>query len=314
MRWLIGCVLVLTLATQARAADLLLYTSQPPHDAELLISAFEKANPNIHAHFVRDGTTQLMSRLQAEFTAGAPRPDVLLIADAMSMQALKEENRLMADSDADVSGLPADTYDPGRTYFGTKLITTGIMVHTGAPPVTSWQDLLSPAARNQVVLPSPLYSGAAMIFAGTMGEAYMRGLAKNGAVPVAGNGQVLTEVAGGQRRYGIGVDFMALNAKKQGSPVDFVFPKDGVTAVTEPVAILRTAHDVAAAKAFVGFIISESGQRFEASQGYLPIRADVPAPQGFPPRAQIHLMHTDVPALVKDQAKVRSAFIDAFGG
>ena len=45
------------------------------------------------------------------------------------------------------------------------------MVHTGAPPVTSWQDLLSPAARNQVVLPSPLYSGAAMIFAGTMGEA-----------------------------------------------------------------------------------------------------------------------------------------------
>lgn len=314
MRCLLACVLFLTFAAQSRAADLLLYTSQPPHDAELLIAAFEKANPDIHVRFVRDGTTQLMSRLQAEFTAGAPRPDVLLIADATSMQALKQQNRLSADQDADVRGLPAETYDPDRTYFGTKLITTGIMVHHGAPPVTSWQDLLSPGAHNQVVLPSPLYSGAAMIFAGTMGEAYMRGLAKNGAVPVAGNGQVLTEVAGGQRRYGIGVDFMALNAKKQGSPVDFVFPKDGVTAVTEPVAIMRTARDVAAAKAFVAFLISEAGQRFEASQGYLSIRADVPPPPGFPPRDQIKLMPTDIPALVKDQPKVRAAFIDAFGG
>ena len=87
-----------------------------------------------------------------------------------------------------------------------------------------------------------------------------------------------------------------------------------MTAVTEPVAILRTAHDISAAKAFVAFMISEAGQRFEASQGYLPIRAYVPAPPGFPPRDQIHLMHTDVPTLVKDQAKVRSAFIDAFGG
>lgn len=314
MRWLVACALILAFAAPVRAADLLLYTSQPPHDAELLIAAFEKANPTIHARFVRDGTTQLMSRLQAEFIAGVPRPDVLLIADAMSMQALKEQNRLQPDQDADVGGLPAETYDPDRTYFGTKLITTGIMVHTGAPSVTSWQDLLLPAARNQVVLPSPLYSGAAMIFAGTMGATYMRGLARNGAAPVAGNGQVLTDVAGSQRRYGIGVDFMALNAKKQGSPVDFIFPKEGVTAVTEPVAILRTAHDVAAAKAFVAFMISEAGQRFEASQGYLPIRSDVPAPPGFPSRDQIKLMHTDVPMLVKDQAKVRSAFIDAFGG
>lgn len=314
MRILLTCAVLLTLAAQARAADLMLYTSQPPHDAEQLIAAFEKANPDIHVRFVRDGTTQLMSRLQAEFTAGAPRPDVLLIADAMSMQALKQQNRLMADQDADVTGLPPETYDPDRTYFGTKMIATGIMVHAGAPPVSSWQDLLGSGAHDQVVLPSPLYSGAALIFAGTMGSTYMSALAKNGAVPVAGNGQVLTQVAGGQHQYGIGVDFMALNAKRKGSPVDFVYPKEGVTVVTEPVAILRTAHDVPAAKAFVAFMISNAGQTFEASQGYLPIRSDVPAPPGFPSRDTIKLMHTDIPALVKDQAKVRQSFIDAFGG
>jgi hypothetical protein len=40
--------------------------------------------------------------------------------------------------------------------------------------------------------------------------------------------------------YGIIIDFMPLNAAADGSPMAFVFPDEGVTAVTEPVAILST--------------------------------------------------------------------------
>jgi iron(III) transport system substrate-binding protein len=49
----------------------------------------------------------------------------------------------------------------------------------------SWQDLVSPAAKGQVVLPSPLYSGAAAIHMGALsddpalGEGYYASLAKN---------------------------------------------------------------------------------------------------------------------------------------
>ncbi len=311
---LAGLVLLASGARAQPAEKLVLYTSEPPRDAELLVAAFRKVQPSIDVRFIRDGTTELMARLQAEFAAGSPKPDVLLIADAMSMAALKEQNRLMADPDADVSGLPQAAYDPDRMYFGTKLIATEIMFHAGAAKLDSWNDLLGKAAHDQTVLPSPLYSGAAMIFAGTMGTAYMDGLSKNGAVAVAGNGQVLAQVAGGQRQYGIIVDFMALNAKKNGSPVDFVYPREGVTVITEPVAILKTAHDVPAAKAFVSFLISDQGQRFEASQGYLPVRADVPAPPGFPARDTIKLMTPDISRLVKEQGKIKQEFIDAFGG
>ena len=316
MRVVAGLVLgLLVLAGSARANEhLLLYTSQPPHDAEQTIAAFHKANPSIDVSFIRDGTSQIMTRLQAEFAAGAPKPDVLLIADAMSMEALKEQNRLLPDPDADVKDLPQAAYDPDRTYFGTKFIATGIMYHTGAPQPDSWQDLLGKPAHDQTVLPSPLYSGAAMIFAGTMGTTYLDGLAKDGATAVAGNGQVLTQVAGGQRQYGIVVDFMALRAKEQGSPVDFVYPKEGVTVVTEPVAILKTAHDIPAAKAFVSFLISKQGQQFAASQGYLPIRADVPAPPGFPPRNTIKLLNPNIPQILKDQTAIQQHFTNAFGG
>ncbi|MGH7152955.1 MAG: ABC transporter substrate-binding protein, partial [Acetobacteraceae bacterium] len=299
---------------------LVLYTSEPPHDAARTVAAFRKTAPGVTVSFIRDGTTQVMARLEAEFAAGAPRPDVLLIADAMTMERLKQQKRLMADKDAKVDGLPAGAYDPDRTYFGTKFITTGIVYNTKAKRPESWHELLAPEMRDEVVLPSPLYSGAALIFMGTLagvpglGLPYFAALAKNGAVAVAGNGQVLTQVAGGQRQYGIVVDFMALNARRAGSPVDFVFPKEGVTAVTEPVAILATAHNVPAAKAFVAFLLSEAGQRFAASEGYLPMRADVPAPPGFPPRDQIKILPAPVGTILKNGTMYLRQFSDEFGG
>ncbi len=221
---------------------------------------------------------------------------------------------------ADVAGLPPASYDPDRTYFGTKFITTGIVYHDGAKPPQGWHDLLDKNARNQVVLPSPLYSGAAAIFMGTLaalpdlGLPYFHALAQNGAVAVAGNGQVLTEVAGGQKQYGVLVDFMALNAKAAGSPVNFVFPRNGVTVVTEPVAILASAHNVPAAKAFVDFLLSAAGQRFAASRGYLPMRADVPAPPGFPPRSQIKILPPPMAAIMQNEQADLHHFAGDFGG
>jgi iron(III) transport system substrate-binding protein len=305
---------------QPPSGRLVLYTSQPPHDAQHTVDAFRHATPGVEVSFIRDGTTQLMSRLEAEFAAGAPRPDVLLIADAMTMQRLKQENRLLRYPDAPVQGLPQSAYDPDRTYFGTKFITTGIIYNTKAPRPASWNDLLSPAARGQVVLPSPLYSGAAMIFMGTLadlpglGLGWFDALSRNGAVAVQGNGQVLTQVAGGEKLYGVIVDFMALNAKRAGSPVDFVFPREGVSVVTEPVAILKTAHNLPAAKAFVDFLLSPAGQRFAASQGYLPMRSDIPAPPGFPPRNEIRVLPPPIAEILQQSTTYLHRFADDFGG
>ena len=54
--------------------------------------------------------------------------------------------------------------DAGRAYFGTKLITTGMMHHVRAPfAPRRWADLLEARARNQVAMPSPAVSGAAAI-------------------------------------------------------------------------------------------------------------------------------------------------------
>lgn len=305
---------------QAVSGKLILYTSQPQADATATIAAFRKTAPGVDMEFVRDGTTQIMARLRAEFAAGAPQPDLLLIADAMSMEALKAEGRLLPYPQAVVAGAPEGAVDPDRAYFATKFITTGIIYNTKAPRPERWSDLLKPQAKGQVVMPSPLVSGAAAIHMGTLaavpglGLEFYRKLSDAGAVSVQGNGQVRSQVAGGQKLYGVIVDFMALNAKKEGSPVDFVFPIDGVSVVTEPVAILRTAKNPVAARAFIDWVLSVEGQRFAASQGYMPARADVPPPETFPARDAVKMLSPPIADILRDDAKNKRLFSDLFGG
>jgi iron(III) transport system substrate-binding protein len=307
-------------AQQAPSGRLTLYTSQPQADAQATIDAFRRVYPNVEVTFTRDGTTQLMNRLQAEFVAGNPQPDVLLIADAMTMEALKRENRLQPYPGARVDGLPQGSHDAEKTYFATKLITTGIVYNRAAPmKPESWADLLKPEARGQVLMPSPLFSGAAAIHMGAivrqqgLGWAWFEGLKANGAQAARGNPAVLEAVAGGQKLYGVIVDFMAIRARERGSPVEFVFPREGATFVTEPVAILRSARNVPAARAFVDFVLSADGQSLAAQQGMLPALAEVRPPQGFPSLATVRLMPAPVADLLRTDEGDKERFADLFG-
>ncbi|WP_258187741.1 ABC transporter substrate-binding protein [Trinickia symbiotica] len=309
-------------AGYAQAADdaLVLYTSQPTADAQTTVDAFRKVHPEVRVEWVRDGTSQLMTRLEAEIAAGVTKPDVLLIADSLTMQALKQKG-LLQPYLSDERGQYAPTlYDKEGYYYGTKLITTGIAYNTGSPfKPSSWNDLTRPEVKNQVTLPSPLYSGAAMIHLAALsanpqlGWAYYEKLKANGASAQGGNGGVLSAIASGAKICGMLVDFMAIREKAKGAPIEFVFPKEGVSVVTEPVAILKQARHVQAARAFVDFLLSKDGQKLVLSQGYIPALASLPVPPGFPSRDQIKPLPVD-PARALAAAETNKARFNALFG
>jgi hypothetical protein len=89
-------------AAQAPGGKLVLYTSQPERDAAQTVAAFKKAQPGVEVDVFRSGTTEVMGKLAAEFAAGAPRADVLLLADAATMEALKKDGRLLAYREAKI--------------------------------------------------------------------------------------------------------------------------------------------------------------------------------------------------------------------
>lgn len=308
-----------TTPTKAAEGKLVLYTSQPNTDAQQTIDAFRALHPKVEISFVRDGTPRVMAKLRAEFEAGAPQADVLLIADSVTMEGLKAEGRLLAYDKADLAAYPAGIHDPQKSWFATKLITTGIIYNTKAPlKPASWADLAKPEAKNLVAMPSPLNSGAALIHTMTLtgnlpgGWSYYEKLQANGALAAGGNGDILRQVATGEKLYGMIVDFMPIREKAKGAPVEFVFPSEGVSAVSEPVAILKTTRNPDAAKAFVDFLISKDGQALALKQGYIAAHPDVALPAGYPARTTIRLLPFDAAAALAGETAARKRFSAIF--
>lgn len=317
--------LVLSLALAAlplaaSAETLKLYTSQPNEDAQKTVDAFEAAHPGVDVEWVRDGTTQLMARLAAEMEAGAGVPDVLLIADTVTLEGMAQEGKLAAYKSPEAAAYDPALVSPDGFYHSTKLITTGIVYNTGAAAVpASWADLTKPEYKGMVAMPSPLYSGAALIHLATLtgdpalGWSYYEGLAANEAQADGGNGGVFKAVAAGEKPYGVLVDYMALRAKAEGSPVDFVFPTEGVTYVTEPVAIMADAANRADAENFVDFVLSEEGQNLVVQMGYIPARNGIASPEGFPAREDLKLMAFDPARTLAETEANKARFAEVFG-
>ncbi|WP_281976900.1 ABC transporter substrate-binding protein [Pseudorhizobium flavum] len=307
------------LAGAVEAADLVIYTSQPNEDAQATVDGFKAANPGLEVEWVRDGTPKIMAKLMAEIEAGNPVADVLLIADTVTLERMKQAGQLLAYKSPEAKNLDASLYDADGHYYSTKLITTGIMYNTqaGMKPA-SWKDLAKPEAKGLVAMPSPMTSGAALIHAQTLtgvdglGWDYYRQLKDNGAIAAGGNGAVLKSVASGEKAYGVVVDYLPIREKAKGAPVDFVFPEEGVSAVTEPVAILSSTKHEEAAKKFIDYILSDEGQKVQLDLGYIPAHSGLGVPAGFPPREEIKVLPLNAADALKNSEQDLKSFSDIF--
>ena len=306
----------------AQDGTITVYTSQPTEQMEAVIAAFNEEHPDVTVDLFRSGTTEVMTRLQSEIAAGEVQADVVLIADAVAMTQLKNQGQLHTYENAPVANLPESVVDPDMTFFGTKLITTGIVYNTDlvddAP--SSWADLTDPDVASGLIMPSPLYSGAAVIHVGTvvqqpeLGWDFYETLADNGAIAGQGNGSVIEAVARGEKPYGIIIEYMALNAKADGSPVEFVFPEEGVSSITQPIAIIESADNLEAAQAFVDWQLSETAQEHSVAQGYFPIYNGVQAPEGYPQVSELTILAADPSAMLEADEDNKRNFADLFGG
>ena len=179
--------------------------------------------------------------------------------------------------------------------------------------------LVAAEAKGLVTMPSPLTSGAAVIRIAALtadpefGWSYFEQLAANGVVPQGGNGAIFTAVAPGREAVRHGHRLSADPRGGKGLAGDVRVPAEGVSAVTEPVAIFSTTSNPEAAKAFVDFLLSEEGQELAASQGDPAALPAVAPPPGFPPRDEIVLMDFDPAAALANEKADKDRFVELFG-
>ena len=317
-----------TATTQAEAAqpvqalkgEATIYTSQPEADIQALLEAFNKKQPDIKINVFRSGTEEVISKILAEKQANSILADLLLVADSATFESLKAQDLLMSYKSPELEGISSDYYDADNTYAGTKVISTGIIVNTDLikKEITALTDLTSPDLKDQLIMPSPLYSGAAaynlgvITRTGGLGWEFYESLKANGVKVDQGNGAIQKAVVGGQKGLGIIVDYMALRSKAEGAPVEFIYPREGSLSVTEPIGIIKGTKKEDLAKAFVDFILSADGQKATAEIGYTPIKSGVEPPKGFKSIDEIKNLTYDLGELVKTRNDDKDKFSKMF--
>lgn len=297
------------------------YTSQPDADAQALVDAFREQNPEVDISIFRSGTEEVVSKIQAENQGGNIQADVLLVADSVTFENFKSEELLLAYESPEAESIDEAFVDPDGTYAGTKIMATGLVVNTNEVTEipTSWKALTDTSTSDQAVMPSPLYSGAAAYNLGVMtrqdgmGWEFYEALRANDITITQGNGAVLESVATGDKNYGVIVDYLAARAKTEGSPVELVYPEEGVPVITEPVGIMANTENEDASKAFVDFILSEEGQQLASEQGYTPIREGVDAPEGLKTLDEMTILDAEAVELLETRDEDKAKFGQIFG-
>jgi iron(III) transport system substrate-binding protein len=315
------CTAALFLCGPASAASqLVLYTSQIDEDVEGLLGAFNSKYPDIEVLVFRSGTEEVISKVMAEKMTGEVKADVLLLADSVTFDVLKNEKVLAPYRSPELSAIPSRFADKDGMYSGTKVLATVLIFNTNKVkiPPDSWKIMTDAAAKGDTFIASPLYSGAAAYQLGVLirtdgfGWQYYEALKAAGASVGKGNGGVVTAVAGGEKAYGLVVDYMALRARAKGSPVDFAYPKEGVTIVTEPIAIVNKKDINPNARIFVDFVLSEGGQKLVASQGYIPVRTGIKAPDGLKSAGDLKILDFDPAILARERETDKKKFAEIF--
>ena len=284
----------LGLASMAAAGELSIYYASSRDLFEPVVQAFAASRPDIKVSSFRQPTEELMATVELEIRAGKPRADVIVCAPTQLLGLQQQYKALERFTPKDLEKIKKELRDPEMLLTPTGLNLSLIQYNTkritGADIPKKFTDLLNPKFNNQIVLSDPRSSGTAhnhiwfltKYMAETQGEppygwSFYRELRKLNAKYVASNGTVRAMVQTGERSLGLQNLDDAMKSIASGEPASFVLAQEGSTAMINAASLVKGSKNLAEAKAFVDFMLTEKGQDMMTKlSGYIPVRTDSP--------------------------------------
>src|SRR6476469_3058926 len=165
---------------------------------------------------------------------------------------------------------PADHKDADGMFASFRVSLSPIAYNTDlvkreeAPK--SFADLLDPKWAGKIVKAHPSYSGTALTatfkIARDIGWDYLEKLAKQRVMQVQSSTEPPKKLALGERAImADGNEYVLLVMKKEGNPVEPIYPKEGSPLIISPSAIMKNAPHPNAAKLFQNYLFSLEGQQ-----------------------------------------------------
>jgi len=270
---------------------------------QAMAQAFE-ARSDLKINYVRLAAGEALTRLRA--SKDNPEFDVYFGGPADGYVALKNEGLLQPYLSPASARVAEQLKDKDGYWTGAYVGVIGFcankeaLARLGVNPPQSWQDILDPKLKGQVVLPHPATSGTAYtaiwtlvtLNAGDQNAAfdYFKLLHTN-VFSYTRSGVTSGEMAvKGEPALTITFTHSCYAAIKEGIPEPVVtLPVEGTGYEIGGLAIMSNARNVAAAKTYVDFVLSAEGQTvpYGVQSFVLPTNPEAPVSDKAPSQAKL---------------------------
>ncbi len=257
--------------------------------------------------FLRASTGELVNRVIAE--KDSPQADVLLGgASSYHIQADKT-GALEPYFSKNAERLPSYAVAENHTWTGFCVLSLGIGVNTkrfaekfpDSDMPKTWEDLLNPRFKGEIVLTNPVASSTAYLFVQNQlqrlgwdgGWDYLFALAPLvGQFPDSGSAPAKLLGTG---EYALGVSYLHAIEKyrAQGFPLTAIAPPDSVGDV-DCISIMKNTKRLNWARAFVDFMLSKEAQELMSSLDFtVPVNPAAVGAKGSVPLSELDLIDYD---------------------
>ncbi len=282
-------------SAQALEKELVVYSTIFAEYADKMKAEFEKLYPGVKVHVINPGGTEAMiKKLEAE--KGNPQADVMHSGDSANYLYAKRQGLLQPYAPVVPNFQPSMTVgsstlalsDKDNYFHVFNMMFTGIMYNEDVvrekkfPLPKNFKDLGNPVYKGFVMSANPLKSSTAVTNIMATYQMYGNKVWEiwdsiNKNVPYYSNSSssIYTLTEKGEFAFTIGLSRPALVSKKNGNPVDFIFPEDGAQVADNAMGIVAGAKHPNLAKKFIEFILSDQMQKFGADYLYIPVKKGV---------------------------------------
>jgi iron(III) transport system substrate-binding protein len=300
------------------------YTSVEVQVGEQIAKAFEAKFPGIAVQVERSGSERIFQRLGQERSSRVYAADVVSTSDAAHFIIWKRDGWLEPHLPEDVAlhfpqaqRDPDDAYAPWRGSLSVIGYNTKLVKPEEAP--RTLQDLLDPKWSGKMVKAHPSYSGtiltATFQIARDFGWEYFEKLAKQKVMQVQSATEPPKKLALGERAIMVdGNDYVLLQLKDQGNPVEVVYASDGSPMIISPSAVVKNAPNPNAARLFQNFLFTAEGQQYLVDVGFMrSFHAQVKPSHGMPPLSEVKVLKEDAAGVVDQVEAIKDRYRKLFG-
>ena len=312
------------IAAATKEGKAVFYTSVEVVVGERIAKAFEAKYPGIKVQVERTGSERVLQRLAQEYASKIYAADVVSTSDAAHFVNWKKEGILAPYLPEDVAlHFPASQRDPDgmftpwRASLSVIAYNTRLVKPDEAPK--GFKDLLDPKWSGRLVKAHPSYSGTIVTStfqtARDIGWDYFEKLAKQKVMQVQSSTEPPKKVAAGERRVMVdGSEYVALQMKEAGEPIEVVYAQEGSPMVVSPSAVLKSAPNPNAARLFQSYLHSLEGQQLLIDIGGMrSFHAQAKDKPGRLLLKDIKVMREDPNAVATQVDKIKERYTGYFG-